>query len=510
MNIFKKLIERSGKMALSGLQAAGLTAVVGVAAVGVWQYLSAPADDTTAFNLNNPSNSGNVVYVAGANGGNYAGGNYGGGVNYGAGADGKGGSYRLAGSMQKLNQRQAARDQVDRMLYDEQKAQEDAEKAYAFGATEGFGSASNAANEENSENNPLAALGAMSDLANIKDAVSSQVEAGAAGRGRAASRASSGGLAQLAKASLGGGSTRAGGADINMSSGDFASARGKSAGANTSLEGRRLSGQIGGDLMGSSKFSRSQDAENNKMGLKGLELLAAKSKKIAAHDDRAANEESTVFLGGEKLSGGLLIAGENVTTGQGSASSDLSSFDSSALRGRIGAALDDLADQQENRRKDGWKLFGALLWRFLVATALIPLMAPFVHVPLVGKAVAALFQGTILLLANQMLNKVAEFRQVYGHSNWDATGNWLVGIVTALSLVAWTGTFTPSFKDNEMEYGFANYWETLQETFGIQFSKDADKANIFKNPGKEALKEIRQKMKEAVDNAQQEGGEGEN
>ncbi len=44
MNIFKKLLDKAGKMALSGLQLAGLTAVVGAAGVGAWQYLSAPAE----------------------------------------------------------------------------------------------------------------------------------------------------------------------------------------------------------------------------------------------------------------------------------------------------------------------------------------------------------------------------------------------------------------------------------------------------------------------------------
>ena len=72
MNIFKKLLDRAGKMALSGLQVAGLTAVVGAAGVGAWQYLSAPAE-APAFNL--PQyNPGEVMYVStAANGGEYRG-----------------------------------------------------------------------------------------------------------------------------------------------------------------------------------------------------------------------------------------------------------------------------------------------------------------------------------------------------------------------------------------------------------------------------------------------------
>ena len=436
MNILKKLIERSGKMALSGLQAAGLAAVVGVAAVGAWQYLSAPSDDATAFNLNNPSNSGNVVYVAGANGGNYAGGNYGTPINYGAGADGKGGSYRLAGgSMQKINQRQAARDQADRILYEEQKAQEDAEKAYAFGATEGFGNASNAANEQESENNPLAALGGLSDLANIKDAVNSQVEAGAAGRGRAASRAS-GGLAELAKASLGGGSTKAGGADVNMSSGDFASAGNNLRKDGSSREGRRLSGQVGG-LLGNNKFARSQDAENNKIGLKGLELLAAKSKKIAEHDG-AANEEANVFLGGDQLSGGLLIAGENVTTGQSSGSSDLSSTDTSLIPQQIEEAIGDFVDTAKQREEDAEKVVKwatAAMIVSLVSMCAILILSCFEMVPWIWIAIGIL-EAAAAAANIGLATKAAQFGSKWGWEGLATGGAAMAGALEAGVLAA--------------------------------------------------------------------------
>ena len=69
MNIFKWL-GKSGKIALSTAQAVGLSAVIGVAGIAAWQYLDAPSDNT-AFNLGGQYNPGEVVYVAGANGGSY-------------------------------------------------------------------------------------------------------------------------------------------------------------------------------------------------------------------------------------------------------------------------------------------------------------------------------------------------------------------------------------------------------------------------------------------------------
>ena len=78
MNIFKWITGRAGKVALSAMQAVGLTAVVGVAGIAAWQYLDSPAETNNTFT---PAayDSGEVVYVAGANTGAYAGGSYAGG-----------------------------------------------------------------------------------------------------------------------------------------------------------------------------------------------------------------------------------------------------------------------------------------------------------------------------------------------------------------------------------------------------------------------------------------------
>ena len=146
MNILTKFFNRSGKMALSALQAVGLTAVVGVAGVAAYQYLAAPADDTTAFNPAATYNS-NVEYVsAGTNAGNYQG------TAYGGGAVGNSSSVRVSSAtlqrMNRLEQAAAAREEMEEMSGEV--------SAYQMsGSTdEGLGMGGNAANDELLKNNP--------------------------------------------------------------------------------------------------------------------------------------------------------------------------------------------------------------------------------------------------------------------------------------------------------------------------------------------------------------------
>ena len=493
MNILKKLLSRSGKVALSGVQAAGLAAVVGIAGFGAWQYLSSPADDNTAFN---PSqyNSGEIVYVAGGNTGSY------GGVNYGAGADGKGGSSGLVSSarVRQYDNRRIALDQQSELEQQEESARK--AMAHQMGATEGMGIGANEGKGEYVDNNPLAAFGGGESIAGLKDAVANAKaasQAGGAAGGADGARASS-----LSGSGSGFGSSKGSGlsAGGNAVNNQFAIQNdGKnrlSESALASLQEGKSFGSSG--RLGNSRFARFGKDGKGKGG-SDLEWMTKRSAEIA-QNDKSANEGSRAFLASTQISGGIMIDGETVNTGSAS-SSDFSTDTQFQGINDFGKNLNN----QDNRKKAGWRLFGALLWRFLVATLLIPLLlglcagAGSVLGKILQYALAGLVTRWISDLCFQMFDKVTEFREQFGPSGWDTTVQVLVGIVGVLTATAWGGSyFIPSGKIGvAMSMGFSQHMNDLMDMFGIEFSEDSDASRFAKQSGTDKLKELADEFRKA-------------
>ncbi len=390
MNIFK-FFNKHGKIALSAMQAVGLTAVVGVAGVAAFQILGTSEEDNTAFN---PAsyNPGEVVYVAGANTGGYQSGSYGG--------NGAASGPLANISAKSINRidRQAQLDQAQAEMEEEYAqmqatAQESAapqtQTGYQMGSSEGgLGLLSNAANEEALASNPMAAMGQA--MGNIQGAIANaqaQAQAQAEGNGAAGK---AGGLASATPdwgSKFGGGNGGAGGTNMSFSMQDSGKnvrkgANGAVAGgpamdmsaiqaqAAQMLEGARIKGKSSfGVTEGTGKYRNASVGEGRRLDGAGSDLEFARktSAAVANSKNRSANEGARAFLASRQLSGGLMITSENFQTGSGQGSKDFENDSQVNLRG-IKTWEKDLTVTETEHDSDRNKMAKSF-WRALMLTA---------------------------------------------------------------------------------------------------------------------------------------------
>lgn len=336
MNIFK-FLSKSGKVALSGLQMAGLTAVVGAAGFGAWQYLSGPADDNNAFNPAQYNSE--VVYVSNANTGGYNG------VPSGAGS---GPSMQVSAQTLKRLDRQAQAERVAREMEDERfyTSGDGGAAAYQMGGTEGLGMGANYVDNPNSDSSPMGVMQqSMAGVQNMITKAQQQVTGTASGQNPAGesippsldnatpswSRGGSGnggtGGSSFAiqnsgkngRGRRGGNAATGGGMDAQSA---LSSAQAQAAGM---LEGARIRGHSSFGSMETLRADRDATVQGGGRGRGGksdLEFIQKRSADAAANRNRSDNEGSRAFLASTQISGGMRITAENVTTGQGQHSRD--------------------------------------------------------------------------------------------------------------------------------------------------------------------------------------------
>lgn len=437
MNIFKFLNEK-GKVAFSALQIGGVAAVVGVAGVAAFQFLGAPEEDNTAFN---PSqyNSGEVVYVAGANTGGYQSGSY-----SGNGAESGPLSRISAKSINRMD-RQAQLERAQAEMEEEYAqmqatAQETAAPqtpaGYQMGDSEGgLGLLSNAAGEEALKNNPMGAL--SQSMGNIQGMIANaQAQAQAAAEGKTADGKAAG-LAS-AKADWGskvGGGT-GGGNGVNMSfsvqnSGKNAPKGGNNVAAGNMpnidmsniqaqaaqmLEGARIKGKSSfGDASGMGGYKNASVGKGRGLDKGGTDLEFARktSVEVAKSKTRAANEGSRAFLASAQLSGGLMITSENFETGSGQGSKDFENDYQTNLRGiQTWAEGVDLTEtERENDRNNLTTWLWVAIAGGVAAMIAIPLLK---NIPVYGWIAALAAAAVGLALCIVALVKAIEYAQKWG------------------------------------------------------------------------------------------------
>lgn len=350
MNIFKWIRCRAGKMALSTIQTMGLSAVVGAAGIAAWQYLGSPAETNNTFT---PAayDPGEVVYVAGANTGSYAGGSY-------AGGGESASSVQIStNTFKRLEQQEMARQAEAEMAEyapDYSSVPSTPTQVYQMGGTEGLGTGANAVNEFNVQTNPMAAM--QQQIKGVSDIVArAQQQAQPQPQAPAPASGAPQGLPTLASASKNWGSSAAtGGSSGNAFNSSFSvqdsGKNGKESDAlkqvgnlmdsaqNTlrnTMEGARLRAQssFGSENLGGNRDATVLAGGKDSKEARDLKFISKRSNDAAKNKFRAANEGSRAFLASNKISGGLMISSENVTTGQGQGSKDFSADESAQLRG---------------------------------------------------------------------------------------------------------------------------------------------------------------------------------
>ncbi|WP_428049462.1 hypothetical protein [Candidatus Avelusimicrobium caledoniensis] len=436
MNIFKFLNEK-GKVAFSALQIGGVAAVVGVAGVAAFQFLGTPEEDNTAFN---PSqyNSGEVVYVSGANTGGYQSGSY-----SGNGAESGPLSRISAKSINRMD-RQAQLERAQAEMEEEYtQMQATAQEStapqtpagYQMGDSEGgLGLLSNAADAEALKNNSMGAL--SQSMGNIQGMIANaQAQAQAAAEGKDGAKAA--GLAS-AKADWGSkaGGSNGGSNGVNMSfsvqnSGKNAP-KGGSGGAAMGgpnvdmsniqaqaaqmLEGARIKGKSSfGESSGMNGYKNASVGKGRGLDKGGTDLEFARktSVEVAKSKTRSANEGAKAFLASATLSGGLMITSENFETGSGQGSKDFENEHQVNLRGiKTWAEGVDLTElDRENDRNNLTTWLWVAIAGGVAAMIAIPILK---NIPVYGWIAALAAAAVGLAFCIVALVKAIEYAQKWG------------------------------------------------------------------------------------------------
>lgn len=354
INLFKS---KTGKMALSAMQAVGLSAAVGVAGIAAWQMMGSSSEPAlnTVFSS---SDDQEVVFVAGGTAGAYASGNYGVGGEVQSGLRAK-----MSHDMQ-LMQEDAARANAepDAPAFVQQEQQIQAFKM--DGASGGLGMGANAANELG-VNMEGGLEGVQQQMAAMQAALAAQQEAAAA-----AGQAAAGNVAQAAAQAaaqgqqagawgMADGMARASGSNLNSTPLQAGTGREGGASASGTLGGAQIAGAAGargpmetlqGSRQSTSGFGRALRWDGGD-GIDYIASLQKQSADVSQNRDRSANEGSRIFMAGERLSGGIQLDGGTLTTGNAS-SSDFSSDDALSALGSAGTGVqEDVVTYEEARQQ---------------------------------------------------------------------------------------------------------------------------------------------------------------
>ena len=475
MNIFKWLTGRAGKMALSAVQAVGLSAVVGVAGIAAWQYMDAPSDNT-AFNPATQYDPGEVVYVAGASGGSY-------------GANGEVESAFRAKPSKAI-------EMTEKMTLAQKQAQNMEEdvipsvsvsptpSAYQMGATEGLGMNANDGKGERMEGNPLSAIQGTMD--GMKDVIS-RAQAQAQAQAGAQNPEEKPGKATLASAKRSGvtGSNAGRGQAFNSSfviqdSGKSARSRAAAAQgspeevgnifasaqaqANRTVEGMQMRSRSnfgpGSNSLGADKEVSVGDARSSKEG-KDLVFIQKRSADAARNKNRSANEGSRAFLASTKVSGGMRIVGDTVSIGQGSGSKDFDNVNEANLRG-IGKWTNSAVDEATQRMLDRQNL-QKWLWK-AIATCLAAMIAiPLLRkIPIWGTVLAVVAMLAALAVAATAIVKGGQFAHKWGGSGMSTAVIIVGGLMAAGVLVSFI-----------LHDAFAKFYKFIGEKLGLSGASEA-------------------------------------
>lgn len=433
MNIFKWITGRAGKVALSAMQAVGLTAVVGVAGIAAWQYLESPAETNNTFT---PASydPGEVIYVAGANTGSYASGSYAGG------GESQSSMQISTNTLKRLERQEMSQRAAEEMAEYEHDYSSSVgaapSQAYQMGGTDGLGTGANVANELDLKNNPMAAMqqsmaGVTNMISQAQQQAQQQAQAPAPGQAPA-------GAPALASASKNWGSSAAtGGSSGNAFNSSFSVQNsGKNKGSVSAADAAKQAGDVissaqaqaakmmreGSSLRARASFgsgglgdSRNASAQNSRTSKDGrdLDFIRRRSADAAKNKNRSAVEGARAFLASTKVSGGMMISADNVTTGQGQSSKDFNQDYDVSLRGiqRWSVDTGSYVDRRDKDRHDMKKWLWVALGVSVAAMIAIPILK---KIKFVGFWVALACAAAATAFAAIGFTKAANYANTYG------------------------------------------------------------------------------------------------
>lgn len=338
----------------------GSVAALGAAGIGAFSLLSSDSSNqNTAFN--NPYNQQEIVYVAGAAGGNYQGGI--------SGTDiGGESSFSMIGRSKAIEMQQR---EAERLAAAQKDGRDEYTapdlKAYSFGSSEGLGG-NNAVKEDFLAMGGMGAVDAASGKSGSIQAAIAQAQvsaqaqqAQALARAQGAAGASGAADASAGKGGLASRSAAQGGGALNGAwtlSGDSAGlpgsrGRGPEAGAAPTVRGEDVTLQAR-NISDGSRFGRDKDAAvgRARRGINGnnLQDMAKMSADIARNKNKKANEAGAIFFANGQYSGGIMVSdGASVGSSSGSSSS-LDAGENSI--NHLGGALGEIENTEQDFKKE--------------------------------------------------------------------------------------------------------------------------------------------------------------
>ena len=485
MNILQWLKNKSGKLPVTLAQVAGITAVVGAAGIGALTFLSAPADNNNTF-LPPSAQQGEVVYIS----------QNGGGGRYEANGE-VGSSFKAAPSRSiQLANEQANRQAQTRVL--EESSQQmpslgtaegpvagQMPQAYQLsGADLGQGLGGGKNKDMNGSLDSFSTI--QNQLAGVSQLINNaQAQAGAnqaSAKPGAPAAASGQNAAQLASAPRNwgsGGLTRSGGGNSGSANSfavqnsgknqrggaEQAAAMAQAGDAIAQAQAAMAQLQEGGPRMRSqASFGRSEGLKEDKDARTSaarrfgnakseLEFIRKQSAAIAKNKTNSANEAGRPFLASSKISGGLTVNGEQVTTGQ-SSSGDLKSNFDKQIKG-INAKMSSLANDFGERTKKRHELRKWMWWALPLAMTMIPLIGALVAwarllalnpltagTAAVVRGIAYALAGVTLYPVVQLLIAGVSYMNQYGADGYSIFAAALGGaLTTGVGLALWSFNF---------------------------------------------------------------------
>ena len=470
-------------MALSALQTAGIATVVGVAGVGAYSFLSSPANDPAV----SPSsyNPGEVVYVAGnPNSGVYQRGAYFSGQDNASGGPNESSVHITAKTLTRLqeaeNREKAMAEMEEYEASNRPSSAPVAGGAYKGGSTEGLGMGANVANEmglkgTGTASDPMAAVsGMMGNMQGMISQAQQQGQGGASGgkggqggkgdeEGAEANAPGLGALksASMARAGSGGGSGAGSSFVIQNSNKNRRAPGAKEEDAgnvlnsaqeqlNKTMEGARMRAKASfgeSEGLGHSKDATIMDVRNTKDG-RDLRWMMERSNKVAMTKTRAANDGSDPFLSDTKVSGGMRIAAENVTTGAGQGTKDFEAEAVASLRGlgSWGGEQDNYYNQRKRDHDTLKTLFYVAITAAFVAIPLIIFFAGLARMLAAGVltaplapaqwAIAGIIAGISCALLLGLIGYASYFTNKYGVSGLPLTTFILAPVLIGMEALA--------------------------------------------------------------------------
>lgn len=182
---------------------------------------------------------------------------------------------------------------------------------------------------------------------------------------------------------------------------------------------------------GNAKDYINRGGRNSQEG-RDLRSIAVQSGKVAANAHRAVNEADQVFMGGERLAGGVQALGENMETlGTGATADFVDEMDTNT--GNFDAAADEIDNSELERKNHRTRLQKGLFGTFFVAVAAMLSISALGDSPWDWVAKAAIAAVALGIIAVFMVD-AGKYIDKYGWDGW-STASIIVGGVMAVGVV---------------------------------------------------------------------------